>query len=119
MVVMTGRIQAKPGGRRELAQALLEWAAAARGAEGPDTRLYEDLEGTHAFCIVSEWPDLGSLERHARGQSFGGLVGAIELLAMQAVITMVTGDGGRFGFRDFRRRAQNTKDEFERGATDR
>jgi quinol monooxygenase YgiN len=119
MVVMTGRIQAKPGGRRELAQALLEWVEAARGADGPDTRLYEDMEGTHAFCIVSEWPDLGSLERHARGQSFGGLVGAIELLAMQAVLTMVTGDGGRFGFRDFRRRAQDARAEFERGAEDR
>lgn len=119
MVLMTGRIEAKPGGRRELVQALLEWADAARGSGGPDTHLYEDLEGAQVFCFVSQWPDLGSLERHVRGQPFGGLVGAVELLAANGVVRVVTGDGGRFGFRDFRRRAQAAKDEPEQAERDR
>jgi quinol monooxygenase YgiN len=117
MVVVTGRIEAKPGGRRELAQALLEWAAAARGADGPDTRLYEDMEGAHVFCFVSQWPDVQSLARHARSQPFGGLIGAIELLASSSVVTMVNGNGGPCGLLDLRRRAQAALAGSEGGAT--
>jgi quinol monooxygenase YgiN len=120
VVVMTGRIEAKPGGRRELTQALLEWLVAARGTDGADTQLYEDVECAHVFCFVSHWPSLESLERHVRGQSFGGLVGAIELLASTGMVTLVTGQGGRRGFRDLRRRvlaasaeATGTADERE------
>jgi quinol monooxygenase YgiN len=104
---MTGRIEATPGGRRELAQALLQWAAAARATDGANTELYEDLECAHVFGFVSHWPNLDTLERHARGQPFGGLVGAVELLASEGAVTIVTGDGGgRSGFRQFRRRAE-------------
>jgi quinol monooxygenase YgiN len=119
VVLLTGRIEANPGGRRELSQALLEWAAAARGGDGLDTHLYEDLEGAHAFCFVSQWPDLQSLECHARGPAFGGLIGAIELLASSSVVTMMAGDGGQRGLRDLRRDAQAAVAQPERGAMDR
>jgi quinol monooxygenase YgiN len=117
VVLMTGRIEANPGARRELSQALLEWAAVARGADGAQTHLYEDMEGAPIFCFVSQWPDVQSLARHARSQPFGGLIGAIELLASSSIVTMVNGDGGPCGLLDLRRRAQAALAGSEGGAT--
>lgn len=116
MVVMTARIEANPGARRELTQALLEWAVAARAVDDVEAYLYEDLECAHVFGFVSHWPTLEALERHVRGHQFGGLVGAVELLAAGAVVSMVPGDG-RSGFREFRRRVQ-AGTPFERRALD-
>lgn len=104
VLVMTGRIEARPGGRRELGQALLEWVAAAR-ADGVEAHVYEDVEHSQAFCLVSRWASTEALQHHACHQPFGRLVGAIELLASQSVLTVTTGEGGHRGFRELRRRA--------------
>jgi quinol monooxygenase YgiN len=106
VVVMTGRIEASPGARRELAQALLEWAAAARAVDGVDAHLYEDLECAHIFCFVSHWPDAETVERHVCGQQFAGLVGAIELLAVDSSVDFGACEIGRSAAREFRRRAR-------------
>jgi quinol monooxygenase YgiN len=99
MVVITGRIEAGPGGRRELCQALLQWAEDTRRAGGGDAHLSEDLECAHVLWLNASWPTREALEHHVRSPAFGRLVGAIELLAISDVL--ITG-GDQFQFRDFR-----------------
>lgn len=106
MVVMTARVEANPGARRELMQALLEWAASARAVGGVKVHLYEDLECAHVFGFVSHWPDLDVLQRHVSGQPFGGLVGAVELLAAASTVTLGSADATPAGIREVRRRTR-------------
>jgi len=102
LVVITGRIEASPGGRRELCQALLKWAEDTRRVGGGEAHLAEDLECAHVLWLIASFPTQEALEHHARTATFGRLVGAIELLAMSDLL----GAGGhQFRFRELRQLA--------------
>jgi quinol monooxygenase YgiN len=82
LVVLTARIETSVSERRELGQALLAWASAARREPGTlVARVYEDIEAPAAFCLVAQWPDQPAIEAHIRGAEFGAVLGALELLA--------------------------------------
>ena len=82
MVVLTARIETSVSERRELGQALLAWASAARREAGTlVAHVYEDIEAPAAFCLVAQWADQSAIETHIRGAEFGAVLGALELLA--------------------------------------
>jgi quinol monooxygenase YgiN len=97
LILLTARVEAQLSQRRELAQALLQWAASARreaGAMGAD--VYEDVGAGNIFCVMSQWEDRPALDAHLRGPTFGSMLGAIELLADRstALVTEATGREG-------------------------
>lgn len=95
LIVLTARIESQASERRELAQALIEWATTARreaGAQG--VRVYEDLEAASRFCAVSEWASADEMERHVRGGTFGILMGALEALGPPTVFSIAHQDSG-------------------------
>ena len=82
MFVLTARIESSVSERRELGQALLAWATAARREDGaPIAHVYEDIEAPAAFCLVAQWDSQTAMEAHLRGTEFGAVLGALELLA--------------------------------------
>ena len=106
MLVLTARIESNVPERRELGQALLAWAAAARREAGTIVaHVYEDIEAPAAFCLVAEWDSQTSMEVHLRGPEFGAVMGAFELLARppQLSITQVGDVNGNDALRTIRR----------------
>lgn len=106
MIVLTARIESNVPERRELGQALLAWATAARGENGVlVAHIYEDIEAPAAFCLVAQWDSQSSLEAHLRGPEFGAVLGAFELLARppQLSITQVGDVNGTDALRTIRR----------------
>ena len=80
--MLSGRVVAHTTERRELAQALLDWAAAAR--REPDlsaANVYEDVELPAVFSLISEWKTAAALDAHLHSDSFGVLLGALKVLA--------------------------------------
>ena len=93
--MLTARIEAHASERRELVQALLEWATTAkRDAGALDARVYEDLEAASRFSAVSEWASAEEMERHVRGGAFGILMGALEALGPSAAFSIARQDTG-------------------------
>ena len=89
MVVLTARIEAHVPERRELVQALLEWATVARREAGAlGSHVYEDLEVPAVFCVVSQWGSRKALEAHVCSPKFGVVLGALELLARPALVAI-------------------------------
>lgn len=82
MIMLSSRIVAQTSERRELAQALLSWAAAAR-LEGDllIVHVYEDLETPAVFGLDAQWKTAEALDRHLRSDAFGILSGALKVLA--------------------------------------
>ena len=81
-VSLATRVVAHASARRELLQALLDWAAAARKQTGSlASDVYEDAERPAVFMLVSDWDGTAALEAHLRSDAFGVLLGALELLA--------------------------------------
>ena len=86
---MVARIEAHIAQRRELVQALLQWATAARREGGTlATDVYEDVAAGDVFCVVSQWASRPALDAHLRGQAFGSVLGAIELLADRSTVSV-------------------------------
>ena len=82
MIMLSARVVAQPAERRELAQALLVWAAAARqDSDLVAAHVYEDLEVPAAFGMVTEWRKAAALDAHLRSDAFGILLGALKVLA--------------------------------------
>jgi quinol monooxygenase YgiN len=82
MIMLSGRIVAHPSERRELVQALLVWAAAARQDDGLlGSHVYEDLEIPASFSVVTQWRTAEALDAHLRSDAFGVLQGALKVLA--------------------------------------
>jgi hypothetical protein len=79
-------------------QALLEWAAAARRqTDLRSANVYEDAEAPATFGLSVECEGETALEAHVRSDSFGVLLGALQLLAQSSrlTVTRATGaDGG-------------------------
>ena len=115
LVVVTGRIEASAGGRRELCQALLEWAEDTRRVGGVEAHLAEDLECAHVLWLIATWPTPEALQHHARSTTFGRLVGAIELLGTSDVLRAA---GQQFRFREFRQLATSGLRSPEHGEQD-
>jgi quinol monooxygenase YgiN len=89
LILVTARIEAHVAQRRELAQALLQWAAAARREGGTlATDVYEDVAAGNIFCVVSQWSSRPALEAHLRGAAFGSMLGAIEVLADRSTVSV-------------------------------
>ena len=106
MFVLTARIESSVSERRELGQALLAWATAARREESaPVAHVYEDIEAPAAFCLVAQWDSQKAMEAHLRGTEFGAVLGALELLARapQLSITQVGDVNGTDALRTIRR----------------
>lgn len=96
MILVTARIEAHPAGRRELARALLDWAASVRREGSGATNIYEDLEAAApVFCLVSAWATRSPLEAHLRSPAFSSMLGAVELLADRSTV-VVTEAGERW-----------------------
>ena len=95
MVVLTARIEAHASERRELVQALLEWATTAKQEAGAlGTHVYEDLEAASRFCAVSEWAGAEDMESHVRGGAFGVLMGALDALGPPAAFSIARQEAG-------------------------
>lgn len=104
LVQVTARVEAHAAQRRELAQALLEWAAAAMDEPGVlAAEVYEDVDAANIFCVVSRWAGRAALEAHARGPAFGSMVGAVELLARQSQVAVTEAADERDATLTFRR----------------
>jgi quinol monooxygenase YgiN len=89
LILVTARIKAHIAQRRELTQALLQWAAAAKRERGTlATDVYEDVAEGNIFCVVSQWTSLRALQAHLRGPAFGSLLGAIDLLADRSTVSV-------------------------------
>lgn len=89
MILVTARIEAHTAQRRELAQALLQWAAAAKRETGALVAdVYEDVGAANIFCMVSQWESRLALEAHLRGSAFGSMLGAVELLADESAVAV-------------------------------
>jgi len=89
LIVLTARIESNVPERRELGQALLAWAAAARREAGTiRAHVYEDFEAPAAFCLVAQWESQHAIEAHIRGREFGAVLGAFELLARPAQLSI-------------------------------
>jgi quinol monooxygenase YgiN len=88
-IVLSARVVAHPSARRELLQALLDWAATARHSTGAlGSNVYEDAEAPAVFGLVGEWESTSAFEAHLRADAFGVLLGALELLARPARLTV-------------------------------
>ncbi len=82
VILVTARIEVPPPSRRELVQVLLHWAESVRRSEGAlEAHVYEDLESATVVCLESHWSARPALGAHLGSQSFGSLLGAVELLA--------------------------------------
>ena len=119
MVVLTARVESSVPERRELAQALLAWAAAARRDPGTlSAQVYEDVEAPAAFCFVAQWESQRAIEAQIRGEGFGALLGAFELLARppQLWITAQDDVDGHDAVRMIRRLRSGAHGTLEHGA---
>lgn len=91
--MLSGRFVAHPAERRELAQALIVWAAAARqDADLLAANVYEDLEVPAVFHVVTEWRTATGLDAHLRSDAFGVLTGALKILAEPHSLTVTRQD---------------------------
>jgi quinol monooxygenase YgiN len=87
--VLSARVAAHPSARRELLQALVDWTTTARDSPGAlYSNVYEDAETPGVFGLVGEWQSPLALEAHLRSDAFGVLLGALELLATPARLTV-------------------------------
>lgn len=93
LILVTARIEAQPVGRRELAQALLDWMVRARhDGDALAAHVYEDLEQGNVFCLVSRWATRAAFETHVHKAPFGSLLGAVELLGRLSEVAVTEGE---------------------------
>lgn len=103
---LSARVVAQISARRELLQALLEWAAGARREPGlRSSHVDEDVEAPAAFHLAAEWESAAALEAHLRSDPFGVLLGALELLtrSTRVTVTKQTDDYGADALKTIRR----------------
>ena len=112
MTVLTARIEAHATERRELAQALLAWATAAREETGARScHLYEDVESPAVFYLVSRWESRQAFDAHVAGCKFGNILGALDLLALphHVAVTEMADLDGSAALRALRRLRDQTR----------
>jgi quinol monooxygenase YgiN len=93
VTVLLARTETGSSDRRELVQAMLNWASLARLASGAvEVRLCEDLEEPGIYCLSSKWESASALEAHLAGPDFGVLLGALEVLGRQTRFDVASRD---------------------------
>ena len=86
---LSARVVATPASRRELMQALVGWAEAARRAPGLlRAGVAEDVEVEACFELVAEWENEKELEAHLLSDTFGVLMGAAEVLGLSVRVSV-------------------------------
>jgi quinol monooxygenase YgiN len=116
-VALSSRVQARPASRRELAQALLGWAEAARLEAGiVRATVSEDVEVAATFELVSEWESSAHLEAHVRSDPFGVLLGALGVLALpyRMTVARTTDECEPDAFPALRRHREVARDDAQR-----
>ena len=94
LTLLTVRVESGVSDRRELAQALLARAAAARSEAGPvAVHLSEDLESPGVYTLQSVWHRRQDLEAYLGGAGFGILLGALELLGRRTEFSLTRAEG--------------------------
>ncbi len=89
LILVTVRIEMLPPSRRELVQVLLHWAERVRADPGAlAAHVYEDLETGKFLFLESRWRTRPALGAHVCSQSFGSLLGAVEVLAESSEIAV-------------------------------
>ena len=80
-IVVTIRLQASVEGHRELLQTVQSLLAPIRSQRGClGLRLYSELGGDAALCLIEEWATEGDLNEHLRSNYFSVLLGASRML---------------------------------------
>ena len=88
-MTLSVHVVATPPSRRELVQALVGWAEAARHAPGVvQASVSEDVEVEAAFDLRAEWDSEEALEAHLCSDVFGVLVGAAEVLSLSVRVSV-------------------------------
>jgi quinol monooxygenase YgiN len=83
------RVVGTPASRRELLQALLGWAEAARRTPGLlQAGVAEDVETEACFELVAEWETEQALGAHLVSDTFGVLMGAAEVLGLSVRVSV-------------------------------
>lgn len=79
---LTIRVATREASRRELQQALVSWAVAAR-SDGAvrEAHVSEDVLTPGVFEVEATMEDAAELEVHLRSRGFGALMGALTVLA--------------------------------------
>lgn len=82
MIVVTIRIIVHPDNRKEFLQTAKSLFDRIRNEKGClSYRFYQDIENENAFIFVAEWETQADLDNHIRSDSFGVLLGAMNLLS--------------------------------------
>jgi quinol monooxygenase YgiN len=95
LTTLWASVEASIADRRELTQALLNWAAIVRHEDGlVGVQVSEDIESAGAYSLVSTWRTRQDLEAHLRGPEFGILLGALEVLSLQTRLSLADSEPG-------------------------
>ena len=88
-IQLSARVAARPSARRELLQALQEWAAAVRREPAVvAASVYEDVDTPTVFGVVAGWQSEAALDAHLRSRAFGFLLGAVDVLTQTAQVSV-------------------------------
>jgi quinol monooxygenase YgiN len=88
-VQLSARIVARASARRELLQALQEWAVSVRREPGiVAASVYEDIDAPSVFGVVAGWQSETALDAHLRSGAFGFLLGAVDVLTQTAQVSV-------------------------------
>lgn len=88
-MILWANVESSTADRRELTQALLNWAVTVRRESGlVGVQVSEDMESPGAYVLVSTWRTRKDLEAHLTGPEFGILLGAFEVLGLQTRLSL-------------------------------
>ncbi len=89
VVSLSAHVIAHFSARRELMQALLDWAASVRREPAAvAASVAEDVMAAGTFELLAAWQSTAGLEAHCRSEPFGVLLGSLELLAEPVRLTV-------------------------------
>lgn len=95
MTVLWTSVESLTANRRELTQALLDWAATVRREAGLiRVQVSEDMESPGAYILVSSWRTREDLKSHLGGGEFGVLLGAFEVLGLRTQLSVTDAEPG-------------------------
>jgi quinol monooxygenase YgiN len=89
LTILWVRVESSTADRRELTQALLNWAVNVRRDAGlVGVQVSEDLESPGGYILTSTWRARNDLEAHLTGPEFGVLLGALEVLGLKSQLSL-------------------------------
>lgn len=88
MLISTVRIEVAADNRKELIQTLTSLLGRTRQTRGCRCgHFYQDLEDESVLTLVEEWDSLTDLQTYLRSESFGVMLGALNLLGQSPEFT--------------------------------